>query len=107
VVLTAAMPAMAQSCDSHSCTATIQRLYVASAGGTAAQGKVYTQLNIAGAPGNCTLAAGLYYTLPPGTAGYTQLYSLLQEAASGGKMVTIRTNDGGGSCIVNYIVLYP
>jgi hypothetical protein len=105
-VLTMAMPAMAQSCNSTSCTATIHDLYVTSNGGTPAQAQVYINLNVSGGPSNCTLISGLYFNLPPNTRGYDQQYSLLQEAASGGKTVMIRTNNGG-NCTVGYVVLYP
>jgi len=110
VVVTMAMPAMAQApakgsppppCSSGTdCVGTIDLLYVTSAGATTNQAAVYIKLST-GLPTSCT---GLYYALRPGTNGYDQLYNLLLDAAVFGEKVDIRVTTGVGGCPVAYVI---
>jgi hypothetical protein len=96
---------LSQPCSSNDCVGYITSLYVTSAGGTTTQAQVYISLS-SGGPSGCSLVSNVYYSLPPGTKGYDQLYGLLLDATAYGEKVDIRVNNGPGPCTVDYVVLY-
>jgi hypothetical protein len=111
VVVAMAMPAMAQGspirtpssgfCGQYTCVGQIASLYITSAGGTASQAQIYFSMNVSGI--GCTLVSNLYFTIPPGTLGYNDMYSLLLQASASGEMFTVVAT--GSTCHVIYVAL--
>jgi hypothetical protein len=95
-----AMPAMAQTCAPNYCSGTINRLYVPST--TGSPPTVYVSVGT-GSP-QCTLLSGVYITLPTGTPGYDQMYSLLLQAKITNTPVIVRINNGSNPCTISYVV---
>lgn len=101
-----AMPAMAATCGSDSCTGTIARVYVTSYSlpGGLTTPTVYVSM-AGGSPGlTCTLVSGLYFTLPSSQLGYAEQYNLLLQAKTTNTPVIIRANSYSSGCTINYVV---
>jgi hypothetical protein len=106
LVITMAMPAMAATCGPDSCSGTIARVYVTNVSNPLGLSTptVYVSM-VGGSQGlDCSLASGVYFTLPSNQLGYEQQYSLLLQAKTTNTPVIIRANAYSGGCTINYVV---
>lgn len=95
-----AVPAMAGSCSSTSCTANVKEFYLDTSG------PLYIILDITAADIsnlNCTLLAGTIFELPTTDPNYKDIYATLNAAAFAGRQVTLRINDGTNPCTIQYV----
>ena len=107
MVVTMAMPAMAQSgwCNVNYCEGQIGRLYVNT---NSTPPTVYVSVpGVIGLPLDCTLQSGVYFTLPSNSPGYAQIYSLLLQAKTTNTPVIIRAVDYSSGCTIGYAVAGP
>jgi hypothetical protein len=96
----AAMPAMAATCDSNSCTGYVSRVYVTD------NSVIYVSLDNHTYPHlTCNPVSGWYFTLDPGIPNFDRMYNLLLQAEVTGTPVILRANPSQGSgCHLWYVV---